>query len=119
VRSGSSGTNPLGTLAGVWHKCYGHGVATRIALRELKNNASSIVRRAEAGEEFEVTVDGRPSARLLPARPQGRRRFVPVADLVASMPEITADTTLLDEIAAEVDPILDDPFERFSTWRTP
>lgn len=88
-------------------------MATRIELHDLERDAGAIVQRAEAGEEFEITVDGRPSARLLPARPQGRRRYVPVADLVASMPDLAADPTLLDGVAADVDPILDDPFERF------
>lgn len=97
--------------------CYGRRVATRIPLRELKNQCSAIVRRAEAGEEFEVTVDGRPSARLVPVRPQGRRRFVPVRELVAAMPDLPSDAGLIAELGEDVDPILDDPFARFPTWR--
>ena len=46
---------------------------TRIPLRELKNQCSAIVRRAEAGESFEVTVDGRLCAVLSPARPRSSR----------------------------------------------
>ena len=38
-----------------------------VGLRELRQNASEIVRRVEAGEQVEVTVAGRPSAILVPA----------------------------------------------------
>lgn len=38
----------------------------RIGIRELRQNASQYVRRAEAGETIEVTDRGRPVARLAP-----------------------------------------------------
>jgi prevent-host-death family protein len=41
-----------------------------IPQKELRNNVSEVLRRAEAGEEFTVTVAGRPVARLGPARPR-------------------------------------------------
>lgn len=44
-------------------------MSTRIGLRELRQDASAIVRRAEDGEEIVVTVSGRPSVRLVPVRP--------------------------------------------------
>lgn len=37
-----------------------------IPLKELRNNVSDVLRRAEAGEEFTITVSGRPVARLVP-----------------------------------------------------
>lgn len=37
-----------------------------IAQRELRNNISSVLRAAQAGETFMVTVHGRPVARLVP-----------------------------------------------------
>jgi prevent-host-death family protein len=40
-------------------------VAT-IPQRELRNNVSEVLRRAEAGERIVVTVDGRPVAELGP-----------------------------------------------------
>lgn len=40
-----------------------------IPQKELRNNVGAVLRRAEAGEEFTVTVAGRPVARLGPARP--------------------------------------------------
>lgn len=39
-------------------------MATTIPQRELRNQIGAILRRAEAGELFTVTVDGRPVAQL-------------------------------------------------------
>jgi len=39
---------------------------TSIAQRELRNEVSAILRRAEAGERFTITVGGRPVAELGP-----------------------------------------------------
>ena len=41
-----------------------------IPQKEFRNNVGDVLRRAEAGEEFTVTVAGRPVARLGPARPR-------------------------------------------------
>ncbi len=38
----------------------------RIALRELRNQASQVVRRARAGERLIITVDGVPTAEIGP-----------------------------------------------------
>jgi prevent-host-death family protein len=46
---------------------------TTIAQKELRNNVGDVLRRAEAGEEFTITVAGRPVARLGPAE---KRRWV-------------------------------------------
>ena len=51
---------------------------TTIPQKELRNNVGEVLRRAEAGEEFTVTVAGRPVARLGPTRP---RQWVGGADL--------------------------------------
>ncbi len=40
---------------------------TTIPQRELRNNVSEILRRAEEGERFTITVAGRPVAELGPA----------------------------------------------------
>ena len=40
----------------------------RIALRELRNQASRVVRRARAGERLIITVDGVPAAEIGPVR---------------------------------------------------
>ena len=44
-----------------------------IPQKELRNNVGEVLRRAEAGEEFTITVAGRPVAQLGPAR---RRQWV-------------------------------------------
>ncbi|WP_197745490.1 type II toxin-antitoxin system Phd/YefM family antitoxin [Mycobacterium shinjukuense] len=54
-----------------------------VGLRELRQNASDLVRRAEDGEEITITVAGRPGARLVPAAPRTWRRWVDVAELFA------------------------------------
>lgn len=41
---------------------------TRVGVRELRQRASELLRRVEAGETFEVTDRGRPVALLAPIR---------------------------------------------------
>jgi prevent-host-death family protein len=62
--------------------CYTYGVDI-VGLRELRQNASELVRRAEEGEEITITVAGRPGARLVPAAPRTWRRWADVAELFA------------------------------------
>ena len=38
----------------------------RVGIRELKQNASAVVRRVAAGEPVEITERGRPVARIVP-----------------------------------------------------
>lgn len=45
--------------------CYSRRV-DRIGIRELRNNASRVVRRAQAGHRIVITVDGVPTARIGP-----------------------------------------------------
>ena len=52
---------------------------TRVGIRELRQRASELLRRVEAGETFEVTDRGRPVAMLTPL-PEGS----PYERLVAS-----------------------------------
>ena len=52
-----------------------------VGLRELRQNASDLVRRAEEGEEITITVAGRPGARLVPAAPHAWRQWDDIADL--------------------------------------
>lgn len=54
-----------------------------VGLRELRQHASDLVKRAEAGEEIAITVAGRPGARLVPAKPRTWRRWSDVAELFA------------------------------------
>lgn len=54
-----------------------------VGLRELRQQASELVRRVEAGEEVTITVAGRPSARLVGVAPRAWRRWDEVAELFA------------------------------------
>lgn len=76
-----------------------------VGLRELRQDASELVRRVEAGEEISITVAGRPAARLVPAAPRSWRRWTDIADLFDG-PEDQAWAQDRDE----VDHDLRDPF---------
>jgi prevent-host-death family protein len=76
-----------------------------IPQKELRNNVGEVLRRAEAGEEFTVTVAGRPVAQLGPTRPH---QWVSGRELqrvwAAPAPEGLDDQ--LDEFPAELaDPV--------------
>lgn len=67
-----------------------------IPQKELRNNVTDVLRRAEAGEEFTITVAGRPVAQLGPTQ---KRRWVrgPALTRVWDTP---APATLADDIEA-------------------
>ena len=67
---------------------------TVIPQKELRNNVADVLRRAEAGEEFTITVAGRPVAQL---GPTAKRRWAgPGAlDAVFATP---APHTLLEDL---------------------
>ena len=44
-------------------------VVMRVGIRELKQHASAVIRRAAGGESVEVTDRGRTVARIVPAEP--------------------------------------------------
>ena len=69
-----------------------------VGLRELRQDASDLVRRVEAGEEITITVSGRPSARLIPARPIQWRAWAEIADLFRGQtdPDWERDRELVD-----------------------
>ena len=70
-----------------------------IGLRELRQDASAIVRRVEDGESIDVTVSGRLAARLVPAEPKQWRRW---EDLDGrSDPDWADDMDLVDHTAAD------------------
>ena len=48
----------------------------KVQLFEAKARLSELVDRAEGGREFVITRRGRAVARLVPARPAGRRREI-------------------------------------------
>jgi prevent-host-death family protein len=77
-----------------------------IPQKELRNNVADVLRRAEAGEEFTVTVAGRPVAELGPTR---GREWVDTARL-ADLWALPADPTLARDIEAFETTGLRDPW---------
>lgn len=77
-----------------------------VGLRELRQDASDLVRRVEQGEEFTITVAGRPSARLVAAHPARWCTWSGIAGLFDGPDDVewAADR-------AEVDGGLRDPWE--------
>lgn len=69
-----------------------------VGLRELRQDASELVRQVEAGEEITITVSGRPSARLVPAHESPWRTWDQVADLFRDVVDTAwaADRDLVD-----------------------
>lgn len=72
---------------------------TRVGLRELRQDASDLVRRAESGEEITITVSGRPSARLTQTQANRWRSWGEIADLFRGPddPDWESDRQLLDD----------------------
>jgi prevent-host-death family protein len=52
-----------------------------VGLRELRQQASELVRRVEAGERVTITVSGRPAAVLTPPARSRWRTFDEIAEL--------------------------------------
>lgn len=87
------------------HNCYITEVKA-IPQRELRNNSAAVLRAAEHGEEFVITVDGRPVAVLGPYR---KRQWVP-REGVAEMLNTPTDETLRDDILDHESDELRDPW---------
>jgi prevent-host-death family protein len=70
-----------------------------VGLREMRQNASELVRRAEAGEQVTITVAGRPAAVLGPVSPRAWRRWDDIADIFTGPadPDWDADRELVDD----------------------
>ncbi|MXG91201.1 type II toxin-antitoxin system Phd/YefM family antitoxin [Nocardioides flavescens] len=71
---------------------------TTVGLRELRQDASELVRRVEAGEEITISVSGRPAARLSPVRPARWRTWDEVEELFQGPadPDWREDRDLVD-----------------------
>jgi prevent-host-death family protein len=71
---------------------------------DLRDNIAEVLRRAEAGEEFTITMAGRPVAQLGPA---WRRQWVSGSDLAKVWNTPTPDTLAddLERFPGELDDV--------------
>lgn len=74
-----------------------------IGLRELRQNASEVIRRVEAGQIVTVTVNGRPTAELAPLPGRRWRTWDQVRDVLsgAGAPELGQDLAVIDHSIAD------------------
>ncbi|MFZ9628229.1 MAG: type II toxin-antitoxin system Phd/YefM family antitoxin [Ilumatobacteraceae bacterium] len=72
---------------------------TTVGLRELRQDASELVRRVQLGDEIDITVNGRLAARLVPPAPRRWRTWVDLAELFtgADDPTWLHDRALIDD----------------------
>jgi prevent-host-death family protein len=61
-----------------------------IPQRELRNNASRVLRDVRAGRSYTITVDGTPVADLIPHRNVRRRIAVPRDEVIAAFAGLTS-----------------------------
>ncbi|GAA1904700.1 hypothetical protein GCM10009814_37640 [Lapillicoccus jejuensis] len=82
-------------------------IVDTVGVRELRQNASDLLRRVEQGEELLITVSGRPAARITPVAADHWRRWDEVKAVFASPIDDSweSDLELLDTSVA-------DPWER-------
>ena len=80
---------------------------TTVGLRELRQDASELVRRVEGGEEIQITVAGRLAARLVPAEPRRWQQWAEIADIFSGRPDIDWDRD-----RDSIDHSITDPWER-------
>jgi prevent-host-death family protein len=79
----------------------------KIAQRELRNHSGEVLREAERGERFLITVEGRPVALLSPSP---KRQWVPKAQILNLLragkpdPEFFADVAELGDLEDLTDP---------------
>ncbi len=73
----------------------------------MRQEASDLVRRVEAGEEFTITVAGRPSARLVAAAPRRWRTWDEIDDLFRGPPDHAWEGD-----RERIDQAIDDPWAR-------
>jgi prevent-host-death family protein len=83
-----------------------------IPQRELRNNVGEILRAAEAGTEFTITVRGRPVAKLGPADSGRRRVDVPASALRTKLVETPVDDQFATDIKRlrQLETPVDDPW---------
>ncbi|MFD4462378.1 type II toxin-antitoxin system Phd/YefM family antitoxin [Nocardia sp. NPDC058480] len=83
-----------------------------IPQRELRNDASRVLRDVRSGLSFTITVDGAPVADLVPHRHARRRAAVPRAEAIAAFAGLSAPATAQPVADDLVDDSLYDPYDR-------
>lgn len=70
-----------------------------VGLRELRQDASELIRRVETGEQIDITVAGRLAARIVPVTPKRWQTWDAVADLFHGPADTSwhADRELVDQ----------------------
>lgn len=66
-----------------------------IAQRELRNHSGEILRQAEAGQQFAITVDGRPVAMLGPYQ---KRQWIPKEEFLKILRFQPPDPTFFEDL---------------------
>lgn len=74
--------------------CYARIMKT-IAQRELRNQSGEILRQTESGEQFTITVEGRPVALLVPLH---KRQWVKRAEYLRAIRSAPADPTFREDV---------------------
>jgi prevent-host-death family protein len=102
--------HPTGYPSAVHRRIPGSTIATlalvpEIPQKKLRNEVGEILRRAEAGERFTITVSGRPVAELGPIR---SRTWVD-SSVLEELAKLPVDENLADDIR-EFDIQLRDPW---------
>ena len=69
-----------------------------ISVRQLRNDVSAVIRRAEEGEVLTVTVSGRPAARIMPLA--SRPSSMPWSVFRDALDRAAADANLTSELSA-------------------
>jgi len=80
-----------------------------IPQRELRNNIGAVLRAAEAGETFTVTVRGRAVARVVPPGDRGRPQVDVDRETIRRILAIEVDSALASDLEAAEEPV-DDPW---------
>ena len=82
-----------------------------IPQRELRNRSGEILRQAETGEQFTITVEGRPVAVLGPVQ---RRQWVPRKEVLKILRSQSPDPGFFEDIREMGGTLgeLEDPWER-------
>ncbi|PKV77710.1 type II toxin-antitoxin system Phd/YefM family antitoxin [Nocardia fluminea] len=82
-----------------------------IPQRELRNDASRVLREVRSGQSYTITVDGAPVADLVPHRNAHRRAAVPRAEVIAAFAGLSVPD-MRPQADDLVDDSLYDPYDR-------